>query len=216
MITTRLASLALCLSILAAPAMAQTATPPAEPTDPTAFNRNVNQEQRIDNGLKDGDLSTGEAARLEKGEAHIDKMEAHDEKTGMTPQEQQQLQKAQNAESAQITKDDNNNIKGNPNSASSQRMQADVQRNVNQQKRIDQGVKSGSLTNGAAGKLEKGQAKVDRSEYRAGRNGHVSKVEQARIQGKENRQSGKIYRKKHNATTQAASPVPVSTPAAAQ
>ncbi|UUZ55732.1 hypothetical protein LP419_09440 [Massilia sp. H-1] len=44
---------------------------------------------------------------------------------------------------------------GNPNSASSQRMQADVQRNVNQQTRIENGIKSGELTNHEVAKLEK-------------------------------------------------------------
>jgi len=33
-----------------------------------------------------------------------------------------------------------------PNSASSKRMQADAQRDVNQQERIEQGVRSGELT----------------------------------------------------------------------
>jgi len=43
-------------------------------------------------------------------------------------------------------------------------MQADVQRNINQQQRVEQGVKSGQLTNREAGKLENGQARVDRED----------------------------------------------------
>ena len=39
---------------------------------------------------------------------------------------------------------------------------------------------------------------VDRKEARAARNGHVGAAEQKGIQGSENRQSGRIYRKKHN------------------
>jgi hypothetical protein len=78
-------------------------------------------------------------------------------------------------------------------------MQADVQRNVNQQQRIDNGIKNGSLTNREVGSLERGQAHVDRKEANAARNGHVSAREQGRIQRTENRQSNRIYNKKHNA-----------------
>jgi hypothetical protein len=87
---------------------------------------------------------------------------------------------------------------GNPESKSSERMQADVQRNVNQQTRIEQGVQSGTLTNREVGTLERGQARVDRKEAAAARDGHVGKHEQALIQRKDNHQSEEIFDKKHN------------------
>jgi hypothetical protein len=80
-------------------------------------------------------------------------------------------------------------------------MQADVQRNVNQQNRIEQGVQSGAVTNKEASNMERGQSRVDRKEAKAGANGHVSAGEQARIQKAENKQSNKIYREKHNNRT---------------
>jgi hypothetical protein len=80
-------------------------------------------------------------------------------------------------------------------------MQADVQRNINQQSRIEQGVQSGAVTNKEASNLERGQARVDRKEAKAGANGHVGAGEQARIQKAENKQSNKIYREKHNNRT---------------
>ena len=116
----------------------------------------------------------------------------------MTPEEKARIERAQNAESRRIYDAKHNDVKGNPNSASSQRMQADVQRNVNQEKRIEQGVKSGALTNKEAGRLEGGQARVDRKEARAGADGHVGAGEQRRIQSAENNQSKRIYKKKHN------------------
>jgi len=67
-------------------------------------------------------------------------------------------------------------------------------RNINQEKRVEQGVKSGELTNREAGKLELGQARVDHAEAVAGSDGHVGKNGQARIQRKENRQSGAVYK----------------------
>jgi hypothetical protein len=164
--------------------------------------RNVNQQERIEQGLQSGQLSTKEASQLERGQQHIDKMEAKDLKNGsISPSEQAKLNAAENRQSANIYADKHNGVTGNPNSASSQRMQADVQRNVNQQQRIANGINNGSLTNREAGSLERGQAHVDRKEANAGANGHVSAREQNRIQRSENRQSGRIYNKKHNART---------------
>ncbi|HLX23573.1 MAG TPA: hypothetical protein VKR38_09535 [Usitatibacter sp.] len=171
-------------------------------TTGTEVQRNVDQQQRIENGLQSGQLSTKETSQLEKGEQHIDKMEANANKNGgPTPQQAAAIQKAQNRESAAIYRDKHNAVTGNPNSASSQRMQADVQRNVNQQQRIENGVKSGQLTNKETGKLERGQAHVNGAEANAGANGHVGANEQKNIQARENHQSKKVYNKKHNAKT---------------
>ena len=162
--------------------------------------RDVNQQQRIEQGLKSGSLNTREASKLEAGESRIDKMEANAEKDGkLSPAEKQRIQRAQNQESREINKLESNSAKGNPNSASSQRMQADVQRNINQERRIQQGMASGQLTNREAGRLEAGQALVDRLEARAGQDGHVGAGEQERIQHRENMQSRRIYREKHDA-----------------
>ena len=59
-------------------------------------------------------------------------------------------------------------------------------------------MRSGSLSGQEAAKLERGQAHVDRKEARAGADGHVGAVEERSIQRTENRQSRKIFRKKHN------------------
>jgi hypothetical protein len=168
----------------------------------TEVQRDINQETRIEQGLKSGQLSTGEAAKLERGEARIDRMESNALKSGnLSPQEAARIPRAQNRESARTNKLENNAVTGNPNSASSQRMQADVQRNINQQSRIEQGVQSGALTNKEASKLERGQARVDRAEARAGADGRIGPREQARIQHKENVQSRQIFREKHNRRT---------------
>ena len=73
----------------------------------------------------------------------------------------------------------------------------DVQRNINQQSRIQQGVQSGSLSNKEVSRLEGGQARVNRAEARAEADGHVSAGEQRWIQHKENKQSRQIVREKH-------------------
>lgn len=165
----------------------------------TEVQRDINQENRVEQGLKSGQLSTGEAAKLERGEARIDRMEKNALKDGtLSQQEADRINRAQNVESGKINSLKHNDVTGNPNSASSQRMQGDVQRNINQQTRIEQGVQNGSLSNKEVSNLERGQARVNRAEARAGADGHVSANEQARIQNKENRQSRKIFREKHN------------------
>ena len=194
--TTSITFQLIAASLLTSAAWAQTT--PAEQDQ----QRDVNQQQRIEQGLQSGQLSTKEAGSLERQEQHVDKMEAHDMKNGaITPGEQARLNAAQNHVSNDIYADKHNGVTGNPNSASSQRMQADVQRNVNQQKRIQNGMDNGSLTNREAGSLERGQAHVNGREANAAANGHVSAGEQRGIQRSENRQSGRIYRKKHNAVT---------------
>lgn len=161
--------------------------------------RDINQETRIEQGLKSGELNTREAAKLERGEARIDRMESKALKDGnLSSEESARIQRAQNQESEAIKRLKHNEASGNPNSASSQRMQADVQRNINQQTRVEQGVQSGQLTNKEVSKLERGQARVNRSEARAGADGHVGAHEQNRIQRRENVQSERIYNKKHN------------------
>ena len=162
--------------------------------------RDVNQQTRIENGLKDGSLNTKEASRLESEQSKIDRLQAKELKDGkLSPQERAQLLRAQNRASKDIKAAETNGVKGNPESMSSKRMQADVQRNINQEKRIEQGGKSGELTYRETGKLEAGQARVDHAEAAAGSDGHIGKNEQARIQRKDDRQSGAIHKKKHNA-----------------
>jgi len=71
-------------------------------------------------------------------------------------------------------------------------------REVRQQARIQQGVKSGELTKGEANRLERGQTHVDRLENHAKADGKVTPAERARLARAQNRQSRRIYRLKHN------------------
>jgi hypothetical protein len=72
-------------------------------------------------------------------------------------------------------------------------------RQAEQQKRIDQGVKSGQLTNREAARLEKGQAKVQRMETKAKADGVVTAKERRQITREQNKQSKRIAREKHDA-----------------
>jgi len=184
------------LAAAAAPAFAQANGAPG------FTQRDVNQEQRIEQGLQSGQLTTREAAKLQREQGHIDQMESRALRDGnVSAAERARINAAQNKASRDIAREKHDAQTGNPNSASSQRMQADVQRNINQEKRIQQGMASGQLTNREASRLEAGQAHVDRVEARAGRDGHVGAGEQAQIQHSENAQSRRIYRQKHDAQT---------------
>ena len=72
------------------------------------------------------------------------------------------------------------------------------QRQVNQEVRIQQGVKSGELTPKEAAKLEKGQAKVRAMEDKAKADGKVTPKERAKLAKAQNKQSKKIYRETHD------------------
>ncbi|MES2104079.1 MAG: hypothetical protein V4634_08675 [Pseudomonadota bacterium] len=189
--TTKLLAILLS-SLFATAAFAQTAA--------TDVQRDVNQQQGIENGLKSGQLTTREAAKLEREEKNVDKTEARAMKDGKLSQgEKNRIQNMQNKVSSDIHADKTNANTGNPNSVSNRRMQADVQRNVNQEQRIENGVKNGSLTNHEVSKLEKGQARVDGQEAQAGKNGHVSAAEQRKVQRDENKQSRRIRKEKTDA-----------------
>lgn len=74
-------------------------------------------------------------------------------------------------------------------------------RDVEQQKRIEQGLQSGQLSSRGARKLEAGEARIDKTEQRDLRNGTLSASERAQIQREQNRESRAIYGDKHNAVT---------------
>ena len=74
------------------------------------------------------------------------------------------------------------------------------QREVNQQRRIEQGVRSGQLTPGETRRIENREARLN---YRADRmrarnDGHLSVHDRIALQRQENRDSRAIYRAKHN------------------
>lgn len=71
-------------------------------------------------------------------------------------------------------------------------------RQANQDARIQQGVQSGQLTQREAGRLEKGQERVQKMEDKAKADGVVTKKERTRIQHTQNVESKRIYRQKHD------------------
>lgn len=72
------------------------------------------------------------------------------------------------------------------------------QRQINQERRIEQGVATGSLTQREANRLERGQQHVSNMENRAKADGVVTRQERARIHHAQDMQSDRVYRQKHD------------------
>jgi len=71
-------------------------------------------------------------------------------------------------------------------------------RQINQQKRIKHGMKTGEITHGEFAALKHQQREIHKMKRRAKRDGHVGRYERARIHKAQNRSSRNVYRKKHN------------------
>jgi len=74
-------------------------------------------------------------------------------------------------------------------------------RQANQERRIEQGEKSGALNQKEAARLEKGQARIEKKENKAMADGKMTKKERKQIEHAQNQQSKKIYREKHDKQT---------------
>jgi hypothetical protein len=88
--------------------------------------------------------------------------------------------------------------------ASTTRAQEIAQRKENQQDRIANGVKNGSLTPHETTNLERKESAVNRETRRDRRQngGNLTNKEKARINHQQNQVSRNIYRDKHNAAHQ--------------
>jgi uncharacterized protein HemX len=71
-------------------------------------------------------------------------------------------------------------------------------REQNQEKRIEQGEKSGQLTPREAGRLERQQTKIKQDEERMKSDGKLTKQERKKLTREQNRASRNIYKEKHD------------------
>ena len=148
--------------------------------------REQNQQNRVANGLKDGSLTSGEAAKIERGEAKIQRDEAKAKADGVvTSDERKQLNRELNQTSREISRDRDNTPGVD-------------RREQNQQNRVANGLKNGSLTAGEAAKIEKDEAKIKRDEAKAKSDGAVTSGERAKLNRELNHTSREIHRDKHN------------------
>ena len=71
-------------------------------------------------------------------------------------------------------------------------------REANQEKRIQQGLASGRLTEKEASRLNKGEMRIEKAEDRAKEDGVVSGKERAHLKKMENRENREIRQQKHD------------------
>jgi len=185
-----------------APAATPAATPaPAAKPKPTIAQRKENQQDRIAQGVKSGQLTAGETANLETKEAAINGETKADRAANggkLTAAEKKQINGQQNQVSKQIYKDKHNaNTANYGNSKVGKRQE-------NQQDRIAQGIKSGQLTAGETAKLENQQKGIHRqvAADRKANGGTLTASEKKQVNKEQNAASKNIYHKKHNAKTQ--------------
>ena len=185
------------LAVPAAFAQSQPATTTTDHPESIA-QRKDNQQDRIANGIDDGQLTAGETKNLETKEAGINKEEhtmRADDNGHLTAADRATLNRQQNRVSNQIYDDKHNaNTAHYGNGVIGQRRE-------NQQDRIAQGARSGQLTAGETAKLENQQQGINREVSADGQanGGHLTGADRKAINQSQNNASNKIYNKKHNA-----------------
>lgn len=196
--TLKLTFLSAALAILALPVVAQSTNQPVPVTGESVQDRKENQQDRIANGVKSGQLTAGETRNLERKESNLNQEERDMRKLDngkLTSADKATLNQQQNQVSHQIYQDKHNAAVQNTNPKSEVGKRAE-----NQQDRIGQGIKSGQLTAGEAAHLEKNEARVNREvrNDRAANGGKLTPQERKQVNQQQNKMSRQIYREKHN------------------
>ena len=196
----KIALLSAALSVFALPVVAQStdASANGQATGQTINQRKENQQDRIANGVKSGELTAGETANLEKKESNLNQEERDMRSLDnghLTAADKATLNQQQNKLSNQIYDDKHNAAVQNTDPKSEVGKRAE-----NQQDRIAQGVKSGQLTAGETAHLENGEAKINKEvrNDRAANGGKLTPQEKKQVNRQQNRESRQIYKDKHN------------------
>jgi hypothetical protein len=158
-------------------------------------NREANQDQRISNGLRSGQMTSGEAARADRTQSNIDQQVHNDRAANggtLTGQEKQQINGEQNKASQQIYNEKHNGNTIAPNAVDN--------REANQQARTAQGLRSGQMTSGEAARTNARQAGVDQQVHneRTANGGALTGQQRQQVNREQNKNSQQIHNEKHN------------------
>jgi hypothetical protein len=186
------------LALAATAALAQTTTPSttsgAPVTGSSIEQRKDNQQQRIGNGVENGSLTAKEAGKIESQEKGL-----NTEERGMRQEDGGKLTSADKATLSKEIYNQKHDAQVQPKATNEVNA-----RDREQQQRIGQGIKSGSLTPGEASKLENKEANLNKEEHndRAANGGKLTPAEKGKINRQQNKVSKQIYKDKHNARRQ--------------
>ncbi len=163
---------------------------------PTIQQRKENQQDRIANGIQSGQLTAGETKNLETKEAGLNKEEKNmraADNGKLTSADRTKLNNQQNRLSKQIYQD-----KHNANTAHYGNNQVG-QRRENQQDRIANGVRNGSLTPGQTAKLENKEQGVNKevAGMRQANGGKLTNADKKVVNKQQNKLSKQIHNEKH-------------------
>ena len=161
-------------------------------------NREANQDQRIANGLRSGQMTSGEAARAERTQSNIDQQVHNDRAANggrLTSQERQQINSEQNGASRQIYDMKHNGNTVAPNEVDN--------REANQQQRTANGLRTGQMTSGEAARTNRNQSNLAQQVHneRTANGSALTGQERRQANREENRNSRQIYNEKHNGRT---------------
>lgn len=169
--------------------------------DPGVNRRQANQQARIREGVRSGELTRREAHTLKWKEARVAELERRLKADGtLSPADRAKLQSEMTDLSNEIyqEKHDAQTRPAKPLGTADPGVNA---RQANQQDRIADGVKSGELTRRETWTLERKEARVAELERRLKADGTLTVAERARLQAELNDLSKDIYRQKHDAQT---------------
>jgi hypothetical protein len=157
--------------------------------------REANQDQRIANGLRSGQMTSGEAAKADRTQSRIDQQVHNDRAANggkLTGQERQQINGEQNAASRQINNEKHNGNTVKPNAVDN--------REANQQQRVANGLRTGQETSGEAARANRSQARVDQQVHndRTANGGALNAQQRQQVNREQNRNSQQVYNQKHN------------------
>jgi hypothetical protein len=195
--------LAVAALIASGPAFAQQSQPASQPQaqpnqpSPTINQRRQNQQDRIANGIDSGQLTAGETKNLESRESNVNR-EIKDDRSAdngkLTQQERQQINHQQNNLSNSIYQD-----KHNANTAHYGNNEVG-QRRENQQDRIANGIRNGSMTAGQAARDENKEQGINQQIHadRSANGGKLTGQQKGQINQEQNKMSQKIYNQKHS------------------
>jgi hypothetical protein len=196
-------TLAVAALIASGPAFAQQSQPqtqtnqPAPTPPPNIAQREQNRQNRVANGIDSGQMTAGETKNVESREANLNR-EVRDDRSAddghLTQQERQQVNHQQNNLSHSIYQD-----KHNANTAHYGNNEVG-QRRENQQDRIANGLRSGTMNAGQTARVENREQGINEQDHadRQANGGKLTGQEHRQINREQNGASRQIYRDKHN------------------
>ena len=160
---------------------------------PMVNQREGNQDQRIANGLRSGQMTSGEAARAEQRQSNIDQQVRNDRQANggyLTQGERNQVNREQNNTSRQIYNDNHNASTIGPNNINN--------REANQEQRIANGQRSGQMTSGEAARAQQRQANIGAQTHADRTTGNLNGQQQRQINREQDRAGGQVRQENHN------------------